>query len=116
MNAEEMKLRTKQFSISVGYLTLSLERNDINRNYCNQIIRSSSSVGANYSAVRSAKSKADFINKLKIVEEELDETIFFLELLEEFNIAHMDTIQKIHKEGNELLRIIVATINTARRK
>ncbi len=116
MNAEEMKLRTKQFSIDVGHLTLTLDRNDINRNYSNQIIRSSSSVGANYRAVRRAKSKADFINKLKIVEEELDESLFFLELLEEFNVQKKDIIQKIYKDGDELLRIIVATINTTRNK
>jgi four helix bundle protein len=85
MNAEEMKRRTKQFSIDEGHLVLQLERTDLNRNYNNQIIRSSSSVGANYSAIRRAKSKADLINKLKIVEKELDESLFFLELLEQFN-------------------------------
>lgn len=77
MNAKEKKLRTKQFAIAIGHLTISLEKNDINKNYCNQIIRSSSSVAANYRAVRRAKSKADFINKLKIVDEELDENLFF---------------------------------------
>lgn len=66
-----MKRRTKRFAIDIGHLILKLERNDINRNYCNQLIRCSSSVAANYRAVRRAKSKADFINKLKIVEEEL---------------------------------------------
>ena len=85
MDAEEIKRRTKKFAIDVGRLTLQLERNDLNRNYSNQIIRSSSSVGANYRASRRAKSTADFINKLKIVEEELDESLFFLELLFEFN-------------------------------
>ena len=114
MNAEEMKRRTKQFSIDVGHLVLQLERTDLNRNYNNQIIRSSSSVGANYRAVRRAKSKADFINKLKIVEEELDENLFFLELLIEFNQSKKELINKIYQQGEELLKIIVATINTSR--
>ncbi|HSZ87199.1 MAG TPA: four helix bundle protein [Puia sp.] len=114
MNAEEMKRRTKQFSIDVGHLVLQLERTDLNRNYNNQTIRSSSSVGTNYRAVRRAKSKADFINKLKIVEEELDESLFFLELLHEFNSAKVELITKIYKEVEELLKIIVATINSSR--
>ena len=114
MNAEEMKARTKRFAINIGHLTLSLDVNSINRAYTNQIIRSSSSVAANYRAVRRAKSKADFINKLKIVEEELDESLLFLELLEEFNKRHLKQIQEMHKDGEELLKIIVATINKAR--
>lgn len=116
MNAEEMKLRTKNFAIDVGKLVLSLAKNDINRNYSNQIIRSSSSVAANYRAVRRAKSTADFINKLKIVEEELDESLFFLELILEFNQSKKDLIENIYKEGEVLLKIIVATINTTRNK
>jgi len=113
MDAEELKRRTKQFAIDVGKLTLRLEKNDLNRNYSNQIIRASSSVAANYRAVRRAKSKADFINKLKIVEEELDESLLFQELLYEFNPAHKETIIAIFKEGEELLKIIVATINSS---
>ncbi|MBS1935430.1 MAG: four helix bundle protein [Bacteroidetes bacterium] len=114
MNAEEIKMRTKQFSIDVASLILTLERNDLNRNYNNQLIRSGSSVGANYRATRRAKSKADFINKLKIVEEELDESLFFLELLYEFNNSQQEFISRIHSEGEQLLKIIVATINTLR--
>jgi len=114
MNAEEMKKRTKQFAIEVGHFIFDLPKNDLNRNYSNQLIRCSSSVGANYRAVRRAKSKADFINKLKIVEEELDESIFFLELLFEFNIDKRIHITRIMQEGEELLRIIVASINTSK--
>ncbi|WP_423147588.1 four helix bundle protein [Rubrolithibacter danxiaensis] len=85
MDKEILKQRTKAFSISIGNLVPDLPYNIINKNYSNQIIRCSSSVGANYRAAIRAKSTADFINKLKIVEEELDETMFFLELLKEFN-------------------------------
>ncbi len=114
MDAEEMKRRTKSFAINTGHLTSLMDRNDLNRNYCNQLIRCSSSVAANYRAVRRAKSKADFINKLKIVEEELDESLLFLELLLEFNQNIKSKIDIIYKEGEELLRIIVATINSSR--
>jgi four helix bundle protein len=58
--------------------------------------------------------KGDFINKLKIVEEELDETLFFLELLVELNPELKERVTPIYKEGNELLSIIVAAINTSR--
>jgi four helix bundle protein len=114
MNAKEMKRRTKKFAIDIGFLTLELERNDLNRNYINQLIRSSSSVAANYRSVRRAKSKPDFINKLKIVEEELDESLLFLELLHEFNHSKRGKIINIHSDGDELLKIIVATINSSR--
>jgi four helix bundle protein len=78
-------------------------------------VRCSSSVGANYRAACRAKSTADFINKLKIVEEELDESMFFLELLAEFNPEKKDLILRNWKEGNELLSIVVASIITLRR-
>ena len=93
---------------------MQLEYSVVNKAYSSQLIRCSSSVGANYWAVRRAKSKADFINKLKIVEEELVESLFFLELLVEFNQNKKEIIQKLIKEPEELLRIIVATLNTAR--
>lgn len=80
--------------------------------YVNQLIRSSSSIGANYRAAQRAKSKADFIYKLKIVEEEADETLYYLKLLIETNPALQSQITLIHKEGNEVLSIIVAAIKT----
>lgn len=115
MDSEEMKRRTKEFAIKVGVLTQGLPESRINRTYCNQIIRSSSSVGANYRASRRAKSNADFINKLKIVEEELDESLFFLELLEVFNQPLKEKIAVLHSEGEILLRIIVASIISSRK-
>jgi len=81
-----------------------------------QLNHSASSTGANYRAACRAKSKADFLNKLKIVEEELDETLFFMELLVELNTELREKIVPIYKEGNELLFIIVAAITTLRNK
>ncbi|MFM6976536.1 MAG: four helix bundle protein [Sphingobacteriaceae bacterium] len=114
MDKEILLKRTKDFSIQVGKLVLQLSNNVLNKNYSHQISRSSSSVGANYRAACRAKSTADFINKLKIVEEELDETMFFLELLKEFNPDKEKEIINCWKEGNELLSIIVASLNTIR--
>jgi four helix bundle protein len=78
MTSEEMIRRIKQFAINVARLTQQLPDTTINKIYKGQIIRSSSSAAANYRASQRAKSKPDFINKRKIVEEELDETLFFL--------------------------------------
>lgn len=115
MNSEILKTRTKAYSISIGKLIFQLSTNVLNRNYSNQLVRCSSSVGANYRAACRAKSTADFLNKLKIVEEELDESMFFLELLEEFNPDFNVEIKKNWKEGNELLSIIVSSIITIRK-
>jgi four helix bundle protein len=114
MTKEELLLRTKNYAIANGRLVLSIPNNIVNRNYADQLNRSASSVGANYRAACRAKSKADFINKLKIVEEELDETLFFMGLLVELNAEMREKIVPIYKEGNELLSIIVAAINTSR--
>jgi four helix bundle protein len=114
MTKEELKQRTKNYSIANARLILSLPNNLINRNYSDQLNRSASSTGANYRAACRAKSKPDFINKLKIVEEELDETLFFLELLIELNPEFKEKIDMIYKEGNELLSIIVSSIKTLR--
>jgi len=110
MNTEEMKLRTKNFAIRIAQLTQKLPDTPVNRVYKGQIIRSSSSSGANYRASARAKSKPDFINKRKIVEEELDESLFFLEMLEAFNEPFKIEIQELYKEGEILLKIIVASI------
>ncbi|MEO6521045.1 MAG: four helix bundle protein [Mucilaginibacter sp.] len=114
MQKEELLSRTKNYAIVNAKLVLSIPINIVNRNYADQLNRSSSSVGANYRAACRAKSKADFINKLKIVEEELDETLFFMELLEEINPELKEKIKPIYAEGNELLSIIVAALRTLR--
>ena len=115
MTADDMLRRTKQFAIDCGHLVLSLEVNAVNRAYSGQLIRSSSSVGANYRATRRAKSASDFINKFKIVEEESDESLFFLEMIVEFNKDKRDKIALLYKEGEEILKIIVASLKTLRK-
>ncbi|MEI6059289.1 MAG: four helix bundle protein [Bacteroidota bacterium] len=114
MNTEELKHRFKMFAIEVALLIQDLPKNSINIPYCNQLVRSSSSPGANYRAACRAKSSADFINKLKIVEEELDESVYFMELLLHFNADFEARLNILIKEGNELLAITVSSLKTAR--
>ena len=79
----------------------------------NQLMRSASSVAANYRAACRAKSRADFISKLGIVEEEADETIYWMELLLEADLVKADKLVLLIQEANELVAITVASINTA---
>jgi four helix bundle protein len=116
MPDKNLKTRTFEFAVAVGRLANALPYNIINRAYLNQIIRSSSSVGANYRAAQRAKSGNDFVNKLKIVEEEADESVYFLELLLAFNPDHTDSIMLLISEGTEIVRIIVASILTVRER
>ncbi len=85
MKYQDLKTRTLKFAASVWKLCDDLPNKYSYNAYSNQLIRSSSSVDANYRAALRGKSTADFINKLKIVEEEADETCYFLELLIEVN-------------------------------
>ena len=114
MSIEELKKRYKEFAINVAMLIKELPFNNVNNPYCNQLIRSSSSSAANYRAACRGKSTPDFINKMKIVEEELDESIFFLELLLHFNSTFKEKIEILIKEGDELLAITVQSIKTSR--
>lgn len=116
MGGENIKIRTKALTINIGQLVLMLPYNAVNKQYIAQIVRSSASVAANYRAASRAKSDADFINKLKICEEEVDETEFWLELLLEFNSTFENKILPLHKECDELLSIFVASIKTVRKR
>lgn len=78
-----------------------------------QLTRCSTSVGANYRAACRGKSSADFINKLKIVEEEADECLYFMDLLTELKGTNRELLEKLMKEGDEILAMIVASIKTA---
>lgn len=79
-----------------------------------QLIKASSSVAANYRAVCRAKSKADFINKLKIVEEEADESLFWLEFIEGLELIHKVLLKELIKEANELVSIFTAALKTSK--
>jgi four helix bundle protein len=110
-----LKERTKRFALDCWSFCRKIPSSREYNGYVNQLIRCSSSVGANYRASQRGKSTADFINKLKIVEEEVDESMYFLELFIEILDQNIDEAKKLHTEANELLSIIVASINTARK-
>jgi four helix bundle protein len=95
-------------------LCAALPEHWIARTLGGQLLRSGTSVGANYRAVCRAKSRADFINKLRVVEEECDESLFWMELLAEHNLVKESRLRDLMKEGNELLAIAVASAKTAR--
>ncbi|HLP38440.1 four helix bundle protein [Lacibacter sp.] len=113
MDKNELKKRSKQLAVNTGWLCLKLPFNAVNKEYVSQVVRSSSSGGANYRAACRAKSKPDFINKLRIVEEELDESMYFFELLAEFNPTFKEELRDLYKEANELLSIVITSINTS---
>jgi four helix bundle protein len=112
MDKDTIKERLKKLAINTAILCQELPYNVVNKVYINQIIRCSSSSAANYRAACRGKSKADFINKLRIVEEELDETMFFYEMLAAFNENKKTSFRVLYSEANELLSIIIASINT----
>ena len=111
----EMLQRTKEIALRIIILCEELPKQRKFFNIQSQLIRSASSVGANYRVVGSAKSTADFINKLTIVEEEADESLFWLELLLEL-YPYPEKIKPLYKEMEEILSIVVASIKTAKAK
>ena len=109
MTKEEMKTRTKRYGLRVIKTVQALPNNQVANVLGSQLLRSGTSVGANYRAACRAKSTADFINKLKIVEEESDESIYWMELLVESDLMPMKRLAALMKEGDEIVSIIVAS-------
>lgn len=105
-----------RFAVDCGKLCMRFPVSREYNAYCNQLIRCSSSVGANYRAACRGKSDRDFINKLKIVEEEADESMYFLEILKEMSETHHEEIDRLYKEANEFLSITIASIVTVRKR
>jgi four helix bundle protein len=115
MNQEEMKQRTKLFALGIIQLVESLLKERTAEVLGRQLLRSGTSVGSNYRSACRAKSIADFISKLGIVEEEADESLFWMELLIEAGIEKSMKMEALMKEAGELLSITVASIKTARK-
>jgi four helix bundle protein len=114
-NEPDLKRRTKAFALRILKLVDALPKTTTGRALASQIVRSGTSVAANYRAACRARSTADFIAKMGIVEEEADETLFWLELLEESELVTAAKLTAIKEEANELIAITVASIKTARR-
>jgi four helix bundle protein len=115
MNPEEMKKRTKEYAKEIIKFCRILPKNQESRLLSNQLFRAGTSVAANYRAACRARSRADFISKMGIVEEEADESLFWLELIQELELCKNTVIPQLLKEGNEILAIVVSSINTARK-
>ena len=116
MNTEEMRKRTKVFALEVIRLCEELPERPVTRLIRSQLLRAGTSVGSNYRASCRAKSGPDFIAKMGIVEEETDESMFWMEILMETGIVTSNRIELLYKEANENCAITVASIKTARVK
>lgn len=115
MDKHQLIERNKRFVFAVLNLIENLPNTRISEPLIRQLVRCSTSVGANYRAACRAKSTADFINKLKIVEEEADEANYFLDLLLVMDKGtNRDRIQKILKESNELVANYSAALKTVK--
>src|SRR5438270_7695329 len=109
----DLKARTKQFAIRVMKLVDSLPRTIQGRAVPNQIIRSATSVAANYRAARRARSRAEFAAKIGLVEEEADETLFWLELISDTELLSVDRIEPLRREADELVAVMASSRKSA---
>lgn len=116
MSSEELKKRFKVFALRIIQLSNRLPNDLTGQTIAKQIIRSGTSPDANYRAACLGKSDKDFLNKLKIVEEELDETLYWLELIIEAELLKPASLDDLVKENQELLKIIVSSIRTMKKK
>ena len=114
MTPEELSKRTKTFALRVIRLVDALPRRKTADIIGRQILRSGTSVGANYRAACRARSKAEFIAKMGIVEEEIDESIYWMDLLVDAGFVKSKVLAALMKEAREILAITVSSINTAR--
>ncbi len=113
----QLQNRTKKFAIDIIKLSKLIPNESIGWTLTNQIIRSATSVGANYRAVCRAKSDKDFISKMETVIEEADETLFWLEIVDELHIVNgKNEINRLLKEANELVAIFVSSVKTVKNR
>ena len=113
---EELKERMKRFGLAVIRLAGKLPPGRAAGVIANQMVKSGTSAGANYRAACRARSKADFVSKMGVVEEELDETLYWLEVCVGAGFLSSADVDELLQEGDELLAITVSSIRTARRR
>ena len=116
MDAEDLKRRTKAFAIRIIRLVEALPNTSTARVIGNQLLRSGTSVEANYRAACRARSQAEFIAKIGVVEEEADESVYWLELLIEATVLPTVQVQDLLDEANELTAIFAASGRTAKER
>jgi len=115
MNADDLKKRTKQFALRVLKLVAALPNTVAGRAIGGQLVRSGSSVGANYRAACRGRSKAEFIAKLGIVEEEADESGYWMEVIIEGELLKRKQVEPLLNDANELTRIFAQSRISAAR-
>lgn len=114
MTKQELKDRTKEFSYRVVKLVQGMPRNTESSVVGKQVLRSATSVAANYRATCRARSRADFVAKLGVVLEEIDETVYWLELISDTKILPVTRLEALQSEARELLAIFNRSYLTAR--
>ncbi|MEJ5225114.1 MAG: four helix bundle protein [Anaerolineales bacterium] len=114
MNEDELKNRTKAFALMVIDFCETLPKKYAAEAIAKQLIRSSTSVAANYRAACRGRTSPDFANKLGVVEEEADESLFWLEMLRDANLASGEKLNTLLKEADELTAIFTASHKTAK--
>ena len=110
-----LAVRTKGFALRVMRVVDSLPESRATDVIGRQLLRSATSVGANYRAARRARSRKEFCSKLGIVEEEADESVYWLELLVESGTFEPNRLNPLLQEANEILAMVIASIRTARK-
>jgi len=114
MNPDDFKQRTRAFALRVIRLVKALPKSTVGSVIGRQLLRCGTSVGANYRAACRARSRADFVAKMKIVEEECDESLYWIELLKESGEIEPARLEDLMKEAETILSLVVASIKTAR--
>ena len=116
MTSEELKLRFRKFSGRIIKMVDNLPNTISGKAIGAQVVRSGTSPGANYRAACRAKSDKDFVNKLKIVEEELDETEYWIDIISDVELIKPELLLELRKETKELLAIITQSLITKKNK
>jgi four helix bundle protein len=111
---QDLRLRTREFALRVLRLYTSLPRTTEAQVLGKQVLRSGTSVGAQYREARRARSNAEFVSKIESGLQELEETVYWLELLADAKIGDSSRLQALHKEAEELIAIFVASAKTAK--
>jgi four helix bundle protein len=114
MNSDELKLRTKKFALRIINLIEHLPNNKTSNVIGNQLLRSATSVGANYRASCRSRSKVEFISKIRVVEEEADESVYWIELINESKLIDENRLKDLLKEAKELTAIFTAIGKTSK--
>jgi len=114
MNSEELKKRTKAFAVKVVRMSGSIPETPVGRRISGQFVGAGTSVGANYRAACRARSRAEFNSKLQLVQEEADESAYWIEIMLESELVRGSEWLGLHKEADELTAIFTSALLTSR--